>query len=666
MAGLVAAHLNSPPPKPSTTNPELPQQLDRVIATGMAKDPDLRYQTTLELAAAANAAITPQDAISPQPAPLQPVTEVAPVHAPPTAPSAVTHQRPPHDAAPQVHQSLDALYPTSSTPRRRRPALIAAALAVVGIVVITVATLRMTGEEPVAESPPAPIGTTLPFTGLVTAEGVAVGADNSVYAASYDGNQVLKLAAGASTPTVLPFPGLFAPTGVAVGTDNSVYVADTGNQRVLKLAPDSTTPIELPFPDFHAPRGVAVGADNTVYVANREYYTTGQGQHWVQKLAPGATAPVDLPFTDLYGPYGVAVGTDNAVYVTDAFSTERNRVMKLDPGASTPVELPFTGLDNPSGVAVGADNTVYIAPKENLLKAGAPIFIEGKYTDLGKWMDGWETRRRRSPGFDWCIIRLGLPGIIRGVVVDTSFFRGNYPGQCSIEACTIDGQPDIEQLTSELVAWTEILPLSQLNGDSQNHFAVQNDQRVTHLRFRIFPDGGVARLRVYGEVTPDWNRLTAGGGEIDLAAVENGGLVLTCSDMFFGHQHHLIMPGRAVNMSDGWETKRRRGPGYDWLLLKLGRAGHIRRLEVDTSYFKGNFPESCSMEACNAPGLSVDAMMDPAFAWKSVLPRTKLQAHTRHYFDAEVLDAGVVSHLRFNIFPDGGVSRLRVYGNIAE
>jgi allantoicase len=310
-------------------------------------------------------------------------------------------------------------------------------------------------------------------------------------------------------------------------------------------------------------------------------------------------------------------------------------------------------------------NDEFFAPKENLLKASSPIFIEGKYTDLGKWMDGWETRRRRSPGFDWCVIRLGLPGIIRGVVVDTSYFRGNYPELCSIEACTVDGQPTVGQLTSESTGWTEILPQSPLKGDSQNRFTIQNDERFTHLHLKIYPDGGVARFRVYGEVVPDWQRLTSVAGEIDLAAVENGGLVLTCSDMFFGHRQNLVMPGRAVNMSDGWETKRRRGPGYDWLILKLGTAGHIRRLEVDTSYFKGNFPESCSLEACNAPDLSVDALMDPAFSWKTVLPRTKLQAHTRHYFDTEVLDAGVISHLRFNIFPDGGVSRLRVYGDLA-
>ena len=310
-------------------------------------------------------------------------------------------------------------------------------------------------------------------------------------------------------------------------------------------------------------------------------------------------------------------------------------------------------------------NDEFFAPKENLLKQATPVFIEGKYTDLGKWMDGWETRRRRTPGFDWCVIRLGLPGIIRGVVVDTAHFKGNYPEQCSLEACAIDGLPTTEQLLDASQQWIEILPKSNLNGDSENPFLVASDERWTHLRFKIYPDGGVARLRAYGEVAAPWNRLRQIGGDIDLAAVENGGRVLSCSDMFFGHRHNLIMPGRAANMSDGWETKRRRGPGHDWTIIRLGAAGRVRRLEVDTSWFKGNFPESCSLESCNAPDVPLQTLEDPQFTWKPVLARTKLQAHTRHYFD-EVMDTGLASHVRFNIFPDGGVSRLRVYGTLGD
>jgi allantoicase len=203
-----------------------------------------------------------------------------------------------------------------------------------------------------------------------------------------------------------------------------------------------------------------------------------------------------------------------------------------------------------------------------------------------------------------------------------------------------------------------------LAGDSQNSFKIDYSERVTHLRFKIYPDGGVARLRVYGEVSPDWEAIRSRGGEVDLAAVENGGVVLSCSDMFFGHKHNLIMPGRASDMSDGWETKRRRGPGHDWAIIKLGAPGDIRRLEVDTSYFKGNFPESCSLEACNAANVTKE-LTDPSVEWKTVLSRTKLQAHTRHHFARELSNAGVATHLRFNIFPDGGVSRLRVYGKLA-
>jgi allantoicase len=319
------------------------------------------------------------------------------------------------------------------------------------------------------------------------------------------------------------------------------------------------------------------------------------------------------------------------------------------------------------GGAVLFANDDFFAPKENLLKAAAPVFIEGKYTDRGKWMDGWESRRRRTPGFDWCIIRLGLPGIVRGVIVDTSYFRGNYPEHCSLDGATFSGLPSVEALTDESVQWVPLLPQLPLAGDSQNPFPVQYDERLTHLRLKIFPDGGVARLRVYGIVSPDWERLTRSGGDVDLAAAENGALVISCSDMFFGHRHNLIMPGRAANMSDGWETKRRRGPGHDWAIIKLGRPGVINSVEVDTSHFKGNFPESCSLETCNAAGNpEEDKLTDLSASWSSLLPRTTLQAHTRHYFDDDLLDTGVATHLRFNIYPDGGISRLRVYGKLVD
>jgi allantoicase len=327
-------------------------------------------------------------------------------------------------------------------------------------------------------------------------------------------------------------------------------------------------------------------------------------------------------------------------------------------------ELVDLASERLGGVVIFA-NDDFFAPKESLLKLAAPVFIEGQFTDRGKWMDGWETRRRRTPGFDWCLIRLGLPGIVRGAIVDTAFFKGNYPEHCSLEACVADAKATAEQLESPSTNWIELLPKSALKGDSQNRLEIRNENRFTHLRFRIFPDGGVARLRVYGEVAPDWAAL-AKIEEIDLAAVENAGLVLSASDMFFGSRQNLIMPGRGVNMGDGWETKRRRGPGFDWSILKLCAAGAILRVEVDTAHFKGNFPESCSLEACSAPNAGGDAGALASAKWTEVLPRTKLEADKQHLFERELRPAGDVTHVRFNIYPDGGVSRLRIFGRLAR
>lgn len=291
----------------------------------------------------------------------------------------------------------------------------------------------------------------------------------------------------------------------------------------------------------------------------------------------------------------------------------------------------------------------YFAGKENLLRPSPPVWKEHEYTDRGKWMDGWESRRKREPGHDFAVIRLGAPGIVRGVVVDTSFFRGNYPAQCSIEGCSAAPESDVPSLLGG--TWSEILPITSLQGDAANEFEVSSPHAFTHLRLHIYPDGGVARLRVHGEVLPEWRRSGGLGGEADLAAIENGAEVLTCSDMFFGPKHNLIMPGRAHNMSDGWETRRRRGPGHDWVIVQLATEGVVRRVEVDTSHFKGNYPDTCSIEASS-----------DGSEWHELLPRTKLQAHTRHLFLDELLDAGAAKQLRLNVYPDGGVSRLRAFG----
>ena len=305
------------------------------------------------------------------------------------------------------------------------------------------------------------------------------------------------------------------------------------------------------------------------------------------------------------------------------------------------------------GGAAILTNDEFFAPKEALVNPAPPVWKEGVYTERGKWMDGWETRRRRTPGYDWCIVRLGLPGTIQALIVDTAFFRGNYPEHCSVEGTTINTSLDLAEL--DRAEWFELLPRSPLQGDTRNTFEVNDTRRVTHLRLNIFPDGGVARLRVHGVVLPDWERL-ARRGEVDLAAVENGGVVVSCSDMFFGHRHNLIMPGRATHMGDGWETKRRRGPGHDWTVIRLGMRGRLRRMEVDTTHFKGNAPDSCMLEITDAGSGAFN--IDEA-RWKTVLERTPLQPHTRHVFD---IDTPAASHVRFSIFPDGGIGRLRLFG----
>ena len=318
------------------------------------------------------------------------------------------------------------------------------------------------------------------------------------------------------------------------------------------------------------------------------------------------------------------------------------------------------------GARAVAANDEFFAEKENLLRPEAAVWIADKYTDRGKWMDGWETRRRRTPGHDWCIVQLGLPGVIHAVVVDTSFFRGNYPSHASIEAC---GLPDGVDPTSASVVWRPVVPAIELGGDAQNTLTVDRfagpERRFTHVRLNIFPDGGVARLRVHGEVLPDWSRILGDGSEVDLAAAAHGGYIVDVSDRFFGEPRNVLMPWPAGSMADGWETKRRRGPGHDWAVIRLGVAGVIRRAEIDTAFFKGNYPDTASIDAATVAdegsgNVSADVSSKAIGDWHAVLVQTKLEADRMHAF--ELSQQTPASHVRLNIYPDGGVSRFRLFG----
>jgi allantoicase len=313
------------------------------------------------------------------------------------------------------------------------------------------------------------------------------------------------------------------------------------------------------------------------------------------------------------------------------------------------------------GAAALLANDEFFAPKERLLHARAPQWREGVYDEHGKWMDGWETRRRRTEGHDWCIVRLGIPAVVRGVVVDTAWFRGNYPEACSIDACDVPGTPALSDLTdARRSTWHELLARQPLEGDTQNMFPVDAESRATHLRLNIYPDGGIARLRVHGEARPDPRELAA-GREINLAAMELGAFVVVCSDMFFGHRQNLILPGRSTHMGDGWETRRRRGPGHDWTIVRLAARGTVERVEIDTDHYKGNAPGSCAVDVCDAVGATPDELM--AAHWSPLVAQTALQPHSRHAFAGPAMHP--VTHVRLSIYPDGGIARLRVYGQVA-
>ena len=304
------------------------------------------------------------------------------------------------------------------------------------------------------------------------------------------------------------------------------------------------------------------------------------------------------------------------------------------------------------GTRVTHASDEFFAAKERLIQPADPVFIEDKYDDHGKWMDGWESRRRRTPGHDFCIIRLGVPGIIHGVDIDTSHFTGNFPPQASIDACVSDDDvPDSE--------WTLIVPRTDLAGDRHHFIEVNDSSSWTHLRLNIYPDGGIARLRIYGEVCAD----VEDDGVIDLFALKNGGRALAASDEHYGSMHNLNLPGRGVNMGDGWETARRRGPGNDWVIAALGRPGIVERVEIDTAHFKGNYPDRVSVEAALFD--SHDEASPDSECWQTLLPESKLAMDQQHYFEAELKDPGPVSHVRMSVYPDGGVSRLRIFGRVA-
>ena len=301
----------------------------------------------------------------------------------------------------------------------------------------------------------------------------------------------------------------------------------------------------------------------------------------------------------------------------------------------------------------------FFADKSRMLADAAPVFDPDKYDENGKYMDGWESKRRRSGGHDYCIVKLGARGVIRGVDIDTSFFTGNFPPAASIEACVSGTDPD------DNTAWTEILPAVSLGPSAHHYHAIGSEEAWTHLRLHIYPDGGVARLRVYGEPVPSWEgKDRAALHELSLA--NNGGRIVAYNNAHYGSVWTLITSGRGINMGDGWETRRRREPGNDWIIVKLGAAGIIEKIEVDTCHYKGNYPDCCSLQAAMVTSVTDQSIVTEAMFWPVLMGEHKLQMDHIHTFAGSAIEKlGPVNHVKFNIFPDGGVSRLRIFGRLS-
>ncbi|MCA9540980.1 MAG: allantoicase [Myxococcales bacterium] len=316
----------------------------------------------------------------------------------------------------------------------------------------------------------------------------------------------------------------------------------------------------------------------------------------------------------------------------------------------------FAGLTELASSAVGGRAVLasddFFAGKEHLIAPKPPVFLPDEYTERGKWMDGWESRRRRTPGHDWCIVELGVPGVVRALDIATHFFLGNHPPFASVDACHAPGASP--EALRDAITWTPIVPQVRLERGAHNPVAVVREGTWTHLRLNIYPDGGVARLRAYGTPRPAQT-----DAEIDLAALQHGGRGLACSDSFFSPMDNLLRPGPSTYMGDGWETRRSRPPGRDWVIVALGTPGKVRMARIETHHFKGNPPARAALDGLYWPGAPASMLVDCG-DWRPLVPMSPLRAHHTHDFEA--IDGGPFTHVRLRIEPDGGISRLRILG----
>ncbi len=301
----------------------------------------------------------------------------------------------------------------------------------------------------------------------------------------------------------------------------------------------------------------------------------------------------------------------------------------------------------------------FFAPAHRILKTDNPIFKEGLFDKHGKWMDGWETRRRRSKGYDYLILKLGKPGRIFNVDIDTTHFNGNQPTYTSVDGCFSKNKPN------KNTKWFKVFSKKKLGPNKNHNFASKNRSIFNYIRLNIFPDGGVARIRLYGKINME--NINLNKKNINLTSVLNGASIIGCNNEHFGRAENIIAPGKAKNMGDGWETRRSRGKNFDWLIIKFGKSGLIKKLEIDTHHFKGNYPDTCSIQtAYIAKNVSNKFIVRNSKKWKYILNKSKLSANKKHVFKKFLLRRNKENLLRINIYPDGGISRIRAFGNFVK
>ena len=297
----------------------------------------------------------------------------------------------------------------------------------------------------------------------------------------------------------------------------------------------------------------------------------------------------------------------------------------------------------------------FFAPAKRIINPWPPIYKEGVFDKHVKWMDGWETRRKRIKGYDFLILKFGKPGLIKKIDVDTSYFSGNHHNQISLQACkSKKNKPDIK------TKWITIIKKSKTKANSHHFFNIKNKNYFTHIKLNIFPDGGVARLRVFGSIkikNKTQNKIQ------NLTSIINGAVPIACNNEHFGRAENILAPGIGKNMGDGWETRRSRGNNFDWIIIKCSSPGKINKIQVDTHHFKGNYPDKCSLQAAYIPTkISGNNIVKKSNKWPHILNKVKLYAHKKHNFKNKKMKNKKINYIRINIFPDGGISRIRAFG----